>query len=81
LEENKLTDQISICPNPVHNTMYLFGIKEGSSIKLVNLQGQVVISRSNYSKEGVDVSSLSKGVYILSVSQGGKLNTLKVLIK
>jgi len=79
--ENKIIEDIRVSPNPVQNTMFLYGVNQGSSIKLVNLQGQVVVSRSNYGKEGIDVSSLSKGVYILSVSQGGKLNTLKVLIK
>jgi Leucine-rich repeat (LRR) protein len=58
---------ISIYPNPVQNQLFI-EITEGkiSAINILGLSGKVVLSNPNYTKS-IDVSGLSKGIYILKI--------------
>jgi hypothetical protein len=58
-------------PNPVEN-MLNFSSNDWSSGEIYNITGQKVLSFSNNSRS-LDVSGLSKGVYILSLNSGDKV--------
>ena len=58
---------ISIYPNPVKNTLTINGLVV-KDIIIYSVLGKVVLKMSN--QNSIDVSSLSKGVYFIKVSDG-----------
>ena len=63
-----ILDQFSIYPNPAKNSIQItnFSRLKDPSIKIFNLLGKEALSTLN-SSEIVDVSSLVKGIYLLSI--------------
>ncbi|MGE8554263.1 MAG: T9SS type A sorting domain-containing protein [Chryseobacterium jejuense] len=79
VEKNKNT--IGIYPNPVTDILYFKGVEKIEKAEVYNMVGQKV--KSLTSVEGqLDVSSLSKGNYILQLSEkGGKVQRHKFIKK
>jgi hypothetical protein len=72
---------ISIYPNPNSNRILnITGYKTGEKILVYNLQGQLIKSMQAESK--IDISDLSKGVYIFSIqsSEGENIKIEKMII-
>lgn len=59
-------DNISLYPNPSDGVFYINGVADGTSIEILNLNGQTVFESiiKNRTQE-LDLSFLSNGVYIL----------------
>ena len=67
-------------PNPVKDVLNLEYNSEISSVKVINLLGQEVISRNiNANSAQVDMSQLSAGAYIVNVTVGNAVKTIKVV--
>ncbi|MBO4504763.1 MAG: T9SS type A sorting domain-containing protein [Bacteroidales bacterium] len=75
-------ENISVYPNPATNkfTVNLAG-SEKANIELFNLVGQRVYNSTATEKAEVNVSNLRAGIYMLKVSQNGKVYTSKVVVK
>ena len=82
------SDNIAVYPNPANdllNVELLFAESNAVNIELIDLMGKEVttsnrtkaISPNRYT---LDVADLSKGVYILKVTNGSKMSTSKVTI-
>ena len=70
----------SAYPNPVKDVLNVSYSTEISSIRVINMIGQEVISRNvNASSTQVDMSELSAGTYIVNVTLGDAVKTLKVV--
>ena len=73
IEKVFLADQtrVYLYPNPVTNTIHVMGVdsKYFDGIKIYNVKGQVVKSGNESS---IDVSDLTRGLYILSVESNNK---------
>ena len=70
-------NSISIHPNPTNNYLFLEGNKNPVSISIYNLFGIEIISTKNTDR--VDVSDLSNGIYIISISDGKNLTNKKFI--
>ena len=68
LGDNSLVLEVNIYPNPTANYLFIEGNKNPLAISIYNLLGTEVVSEFNTHK--IDVSELSKGVYIINVSDG-----------
>lgn len=69
-----------IYPNPVKDMLNISYSSEISYVRVVNMLGQEVISRDiNATSTQLDMSHLSAGAYIVTVSSGDVLKTLKVV--
>jgi len=66
--DNAFELDVTIYPNPTDNYLFIEGNKNPISISIYNLLGAEVISKSNTDK--INVSELSKGVYIINISDG-----------
>jgi hypothetical protein len=67
-------------PNPVKDILNLEYNSEISSVKILNLLGQEVISKIiNANATQVDMSQLSAGAYIVNVTIGDAVKTIKVV--
>jgi hypothetical protein len=69
-------------PNPVNDVLNLSYSTEISSVKVINLLGQEVISKIvGNSSTQIDMSNLSAGAYIVNISVGDIIKTIKVIKK
>ena len=67
-------------PNPVKDVLNLEYNSEISNVRVINLLGQEVISRNiNANSTQVDMSQLSAGAYIVNVTVGNAVKTIKVV--
>ena len=82
------SDNIAVYPNPANdqlNVQLLFAESNAVNIELLDLTGKKVAFSSNGqaispNRYTLDVAELSKGVYILKVTNGTKVSTSKVTI-
>jgi hypothetical protein len=76
LNDLNLNNAISIYPNPANAELNLNGtLNEIDKVSIRNLFGQVLIETKN--QNSIDVSSLSNGVYIITITQGHLKQTRK----
>jgi hypothetical protein len=67
-------------PNPVKDVLNVSYTSEISSIRVINMIGQEVISKNiSATSTQVDMSELSAGTYIVNVTVGDNVKTLKVV--
>lgn len=69
---------IRIYPNPVSEVLYIDGIDNGN-ITLTSVTGKVVYRNKNV--KSIDVSSLSSGVYLLTIQDKDMIRTTRILKK
>ena len=73
------TAQISIFPNPAGDYFQIVGLKdEASRVEVYSLDGKLIINRP-YISDKVDISNLSKGVYIIKLYSGYKTHVLRFI--
>lgn len=66
-------------PNPVVSTLKINGLRGENRVTVKTVMNQVIIQESVY-RDGVDVSQLSAGIYLLTITnQQGIVKTLKIL--
>lgn len=58
-----------------------FATKGQTTVEIYNLHGQIVQKTNGFDRFNVNVSSLTKGVYIVKVNVDGKISTHKVIKK
>ena len=69
-----------VYPNPVKDILNLSYTSEISTVRVMNMLGQEVISRKlNSANAQVDMSQLSAGTYIVNVTIGDTVKTIKVV--
>ncbi len=67
-------------PNPVKDVLNLSYDKNITSISVLNLLGQVVLSNSLDNKEAkIDMSGLTTGTYMVKVTSDNEVKTIKVI--
>lgn len=79
---NDLNDQVNVYPNPAQNVLIVnFGTEIDAELRLVNLLGQEVIytKAGHQSKEVLDLSKLTPGVYTLAIISDGQMVIRKIL--
>ena len=75
--ENMAYSLIKIFPNPVKNSLYISGDSSNYNIKIYSLLGQLVMAASNVGE--VDVSSFTKGVYLIKISNENSTTTKRFI--
>ncbi|WP_299895951.1 T9SS type A sorting domain-containing protein [uncultured Aquimarina sp.] len=73
---------VSFYPNPANTSIYIknFSSLDISSVDIYDMQGKKIISKKLESRE-IDVSSLTKGVYLLKIKNNSGDRVVKKLIK
>ena len=73
-------NSFSAYPNPVKDVLNISYATEISSVRVINMIGQEVLSKNiNATSSQVDMSQLSAGTYIVNVTLGDTIKTLKVV--
>lgn len=70
---------IAVYPNPAENVVYISNLNtQNFTVRITSLLGKTVFEKDNSSQ--IDISNLSKGIYLMSVNQGDR-KLLRKLIK
>lgn len=77
--ETKKVSTISIYPNPTLDKFFIKGI-QNAKIKVMDMFGRIVID-TQYNKNGVNVNSLSKGTYLVNITEDNNKYIEKLIIK
>ncbi|KIA89392.1 T9SS type A sorting domain-containing protein [Kaistella jeonii] len=75
------TTKVAVYPNPVQNILHLTKADKVSGVEIYNMVGQKILSADKVSKDGLDVSKLTKGAYLLKVKTETQSETIKLLKK
>ncbi|MCF1192722.1 T9SS type A sorting domain-containing protein [Mangrovimonas sp. AS39] len=79
LEDNTInTNEVKLYPNPVNNTLFITSTERIESVTIYNLSGQLIKQDSDISN-GVNVSQLSTGLYLIQIKTTEGIMTKKFL--
>lgn len=71
-----------ISPNPANDVLSITSANTGNwNVSLMNLQGQVIENYHLNNKLTIDVSDLSKGIYLIKLTNNETVKTFKVLVE
>lgn len=69
-------------PNPVKDVLNLSSVNEITSVAIYNMLGQqMMVKNVNTTEAAVDMSQLADGAYIVNVTAGNSVKTIKVVKK
>jgi hypothetical protein len=74
------SSKVSVYPNPATNSVKITSSVEINTLEVYNLLGKRIIRTSNVNND-LDVSSLSKGIYILKLTSGNSVATKRIVKK
>ena len=80
ISKNPLGRLISIWPNPARKVVHI-SLPETVDLVIFSLTGQKIMERKDFSNGMIDVSGLSKGVYIIRYSGQKGVGSRKLIIK
>jgi len=74
---------VNLFPNPVKSTLYFENLKNVDRISVANIVGQQVMLFRNVTNEkySINVSSLNKGVYMISIFDKDGNSTIRKIVK
>lgn len=73
------SSKVSVYPNPAKESVTITSQVELNKIEVFNLLGKQVIKTSTLNNNILDVSSLSKGVYLMKLTSGDSVATRKLI--
>ena len=75
-------DNLALYPNPATNVLYMEGLPQADlEVRIVDMQGRIVMSQSIQTNNGLDVSSLTSGMYQLMIVDGNTIVGNKKFVK
>lgn len=78
VSENKAG--FTIYPNPVIDVLNVKISSENATYSIINLLGQTIL-KGNVTQQGIDVSNLNNGIYIIDITDGEEINSQKFIKK
>ncbi len=88
LSASELNTKVSVFPNPttgILNIAYAFNTKEDLKIEVTNMLGQVVYTETEHNTatnaKAINLSGLSKGVYMVTLSTATDKMVRKIVIE
>jgi hypothetical protein len=79
--DDVFSSKISIYPNPANEFIQISTDETITGVEVYNLIGKKVISLSNLLENRLDVSNLSKGIYVLKVMSNDLVGSRKIIIE
>ncbi|MEC3877908.1 YncE family protein [Chryseobacterium salviniae] len=77
--ENSKASKLSLYPNPASNKFFVKGLNSGN-VQVYDINGRMIIN-TPYNPAGIDVSTLSEGVYIVKITDKNYSFSEKLIIK
>jgi hypothetical protein len=82
VKENE-ESSVRIFPNPAEDEVFIQGIKPGSNLRLNDLSGRLIkaFGAATATQQTLDLSTLSPGLYLLSITNEGKVENHKIMLR
>ncbi|WBV60579.1 PQQ-dependent sugar dehydrogenase [Chryseobacterium camelliae] len=82
-QENNVSAQIKIYPNPASKRVFIDGVKgKDISIEIFSAEGKKVIEQAQIENNSIDISEIPSGVYFININSGNlKSYSQKLIIK
>ena len=83
IEEQQITE-LSVYPNPATSKFFIdgSGIQEFNEISVISLTGKLMLAKNNvYVQEGIDISQLQNGIYIVRIKTEKQTVSKKLVIQ
>ncbi|WP_159022300.1 endonuclease [Formosa sp. L2A11] len=78
--EDVIFESFKMFPNPVNKDQVFFSITEDATINIYNILGKLIQTTViTKSKNNIDVSKLSKGIYLVKINSGNQFITKKLI--
>lgn len=71
---------VRIQPNPTNNYCEITGDFESAEIRLMNLQGMMVINKNILNGEKISVAEISAGIYVLEIRDGELVSHKRLIV-
>lgn len=79
VQEDLLSDQVSVYPNPASSVIYVEGVANGSDISIYDINGRKVIQCS-YTNE-LSIGDLPNGLYLMNITTDeGNIISKKIMV-
>ncbi len=78
IAENTISD-IVIAPNPSHGYFTIKGI-ENKSYSIFDIQGKVIVPETKSYNNSISIKNFSSGMYFVRISEGDKIQLVKVRV-
>ena len=79
---NELANSVSIFPNPAKDFIFIQSpTVEVSKVELFNSIGQMVLSQDGLVNNGINVSNLSKGIYVMKLNSANSSYATKIVVE
>jgi hypothetical protein len=72
---------ISMYPNPASNEFFIKGLSVESEILVHDMNGKLILSRSGYVGDAIDIANIQSGVYFVNITNDGGSTTKKLIIE
>lgn len=79
VEENLMSDDIVVFPNPCTNILQIAKISGEYNCQVVNLNGQVLIESTTPIDNKLNLSNLENGIYLLKITKGNYSTSRKII--
>ena len=77
---NSILETYKIYPNPTNGNILYFNITKDVTVKMYNVLGKLIKTGAvNTQNNSLDISTLSKGIYILKMKSGNQFITRKII--
>ncbi len=77
--EDLFSSKVNLSPNPTNGFINILTSEKISSIEIYNIIGKRVLSVSNFQNNKIDISNLSKGMYMMKLRSGALTATKKII--
>ena len=77
--DDVFSSKVSVYPNPANEFVTISTLEKIDRVEVFNLLGKQVIKTSTLNNNILDVSSLSKGVYLMKLTSGNSVATRKFI--
>ncbi len=82
VKDDEFSNYFSLYPNPASGFIHIQSkTVEVTKVEIYNLTGQRVLEQKGLVKNGVDVSGLSKGIYVLKLSSADNQFSRKIIVE
>lgn len=79
-EDPTMKNTVRVWPNPTNRMLYVAGIRGRCTVKILSLEGKVVRETTLYAEKKMDVSTLTEGIYMLSITSRSGVWNQKIVI-
>lgn len=77
--DDVFASKVTVYPNPANSFINISSAEAISGVEVYNVIGKRVLQVTNVVNNSIDVSSLSKGMYILKIASGDSIATKKII--